>query len=156
MDDLQDRGIEGKPFPANYEAAFVAYVMNAPREFGTIYYIACMETNRVKIGYTKSRPENRLDSFRTGCPTPIQLMCAHPGTKKDEAHFHELFAHLRLRGEWFEMGEELLRHMMLVCWVMGARAVNEKSHVPEWLKVGLLTIEENLGSLLPQVERLIR
>lgn len=61
----------------------------------------------VKIGKARE-PEKRLASLQTGCPTPLKLLAALRGnihnwssTKSFEAHLHEKFSPMRIRGEWF-------------------------------------------------------
>jgi hypothetical protein len=69
---------------------------------GHVYFIEALGTGLVKIGFTRSL-SSRLNSLRTSCPVPIRLLWSVPGDVIDEKRFHERFASLRKRGEWFEL-----------------------------------------------------
>lgn len=121
---------------------------------GTIYYIGCPETSRVKIGFTSGDPYKRLRALRTGCPTDIRIFVMHPGTQEDERNLHRKFDALRLHGEWFESGDELIEHMFKVCWLTAAQSSLEGNKAPHWAKVGLEamgavdTLPENIRAAL--------
>lgn len=82
---------------------------------GYVYFIACPETGRVKIGFTSKSPEERLRNLQTGSPTELKLMCFQPGTRADEQHLHEILGDFRLHGEWFEAADLVIYVMALVC-----------------------------------------
>lgn len=74
-----------------------------------IYYLLAKGTTHVKIGYTRNylSLSARIASLQTGCPHELALMAIEPGELSDEAEIHQEFDHLRIRGEWFELGEDL-------------------------------------------------
>jgi hypothetical protein len=82
---------------------------------GFVYFIACPEAGRVKIGYTGKSPESRLRNLQTGSPTQLKLMCWQPGTRQDEQHLHDLLSPFRIHGEWFEAEDLVVYVMALVC-----------------------------------------
>ena len=60
----------------------------------------------VKIGYSKN-PEARLNTLQTASPERLDLMGYIPGNPNTERQFHELFGHLRRKGEWFALTRQL-------------------------------------------------
>lgn len=69
------------------------------------------ETGEVKIGYAKD-PEQRMRELQTGNPGEIKLLAIvdHKGPAM-ERELHRQFAHLRIRGEWFKPGADLLEYI---------------------------------------------
>lgn len=74
---------------------------------GFVYFIAASGTGNVKIGFSADDPNKRLRSLQTGCPNELELLYSEPGAVADEKAYHALFAHLRVRGEWFRDDTEL-------------------------------------------------
>ena len=70
-----------------------------------IYFVRSYNQH-IKIGYSND-PEYRVKSLQTGCPTKLHLQAIMNGNSQTESGLHELFAHLRVRGEWFRYTEEL-------------------------------------------------
>lgn len=116
---------------------------------GTIYYIACSETERLKIGYTGKSVESRVKNLQTGSAGELVIIATQPGTKEDEAALHNHFASQRLHGEWFEMNEALFDHICEVVWRYGHLAAKNALEVPDWLPRGLRMLEEHIGVELP-------
>lgn len=75
---------------------------------GRVYFIRAGRTNTVKIGWAID-PWARLASLQTGSPHKLFLVCHIPGTQEAEWDWHERWADLRIRGEWFKLSPEL-RH----------------------------------------------
>lgn len=75
------------------------------RPLPAVYFIQAVSGGPVKIG-SAWEPEKRLGSLQTGNPEALRII----GLMYDqpERFFHEKFAHLRLRGEWFRPDPELL------------------------------------------------
>lgn len=122
-------------------------VLDADPACGTIYYIACPETRRLKIGFTSGRPEARLRALQTGSPTELRLMAIHPGTINDERYIHEQFGDTRIHGEWFEVDEHIFEFMAYVCWVAAVNARYRGNDTPHWAQVGLEAVGDELGPL---------
>lgn len=65
----------------------------------------------IKIGYTKNLPVRMTALWRTlydrRAPRLLVLLTL-PGGKDLEAEYHRRFDHLRIEGEWFEAGDDLL------------------------------------------------
>lgn len=74
----------------------------------SVYFIQPVGGGRIKIGVSGS-PESRLAMLQTGSPVDLRIVGlipdAEPGTEPD---LHARFAHLRVRGEWFEPAADLL------------------------------------------------
>ena len=64
------------------------------------------ERSYLKIGYSKN-PEVRLGALQTASAKQLDLMGYIPGNVDIEKHLHELFGHLRRKGEWFALTRQL-------------------------------------------------
>jgi hypothetical protein len=64
--------------------------------------------NLVKIGCSIN-PRKRLSSMQSGCPTELELVAVVPGDRDMESSLHDLLADCRVRGEWFELPEDMLK-----------------------------------------------
>jgi hypothetical protein len=73
-----------------------------------IYFGRDEATKLIKIGFTTGEGEDRLRDLQTGCPGPLVLLLQMEGLKQDETAWHERFASVRERGEWFRPAPELL------------------------------------------------
>ena len=118
-----------------------------PSDAGRIYYIACPETERMKIGFTRGSSEKRLRSLQTGSPTELRIFAEHPGFIEDERFIHEHFADTRVHGEWFQLNGRLFALLTYICWVAAVNARYRKQETPIWAQVGLSAIEEHYGPL---------
>lgn len=107
---------------------------------GWIYFIACTETFRVKIGYTAGDPIQRMKALQTGSPTPLTFMAVQPGTQAEEREMHERFAAHRLHGEWFSPHPDIIKHLAVVCMAFEADALENGEEVQPWVQVGLDTL----------------
>jgi hypothetical protein len=115
-----------------------------------IYYIACTATERLKIGYTSGEPEVRLKQLQTGSAANLRLIACHPGTQDDEKDLHAKFASQRVRGEWFEMSEDLFKHLSMVIWLSGAECHHMGQPAPDWVRTGLEAMQDYTGNPLPE------
>lgn len=70
-----------------------------------IYFIAVGDT--VKIGISRDLPQ-RLRKIRTGLSSPIDSVYVETRQTFTELGMHKKFAHHRLRGEWFTLGDEII------------------------------------------------
>lgn len=77
---------------------------------GGVYFIRFGSDGPIKIGYATDTV-SRLHSLQTGSPVQLHLIGHVVGTIKDERKLHARFAHLRIRGEWFEPAADLLAHI---------------------------------------------
>ena len=69
---------------------------------GTVYVIGSLEFHEVKIGYTASLDtSSRLAELQVGCPYQLYPVAVFAGCRHVEHGLHEMFTHLRVRGEWF-------------------------------------------------------
>lgn len=75
-----------------------------------IYFIQSGRSDRIKIGYCASDPNTRLRQLQCGNPEDLRLIAVRDGDMEAEAYWHERFAHLRIRGEWFKWCDEIREH----------------------------------------------
>lgn len=78
-----------------------------------VYFIQQGDSGAVKIGCSKS-PAQRLAGLQTGHSEKLHLLACAVGSQGKERDLHERFAHLRLSGEWFRPGEDLMTYIRLV------------------------------------------
>ena len=64
----------------------------------------------IKIGYTAALKQ-RMAALKDIMPFAIELLHSIPGDRFAEAYYHSRFAHLRMKGEWFQIAPELLDHI---------------------------------------------
>ena len=77
---------------------------------GQIYFIQGEKTKNIKIGFSED-PNLRLRGHQTGSGEKLDLLKAVKGQKADEVYLHKKFEVLRLHGEWFKPGKELLEYI---------------------------------------------
>lgn len=80
---------------------------------GHVYFIQQGGAGSIKIGYSKN-PTQRLMGLQTGHSEPLHMRAMAPGSMAQERALHDRFAHLRVSGEWFRPGEDLIAYMRLV------------------------------------------
>lgn len=76
-----------------------------PLEFdvpSVVYY--GQQGERIKIG-TSTQVDERCRELK------VTLLATEPGSYAEEAERHKRFAHLRIKGEWFRPGPDLLAHI---------------------------------------------
>lgn len=76
-------------------------------EPGWVYLIAAKGTKTAKIGFSRKYPSARRRTLQTANPHELQLLMMVRGTRRDEQAYHERFAHIHVRGEWFQDTSEL-------------------------------------------------
>lgn len=114
---------------------------------GWVYFIICMDAERCKIGFTKGDVYKRLKSLQTGSSSELILVAKHPGTPETERAVHDKFAHLRLRGEWFELTDELRAYMVSALWTMSEITLRAGRKLEPWMTAGVLLTTEKLGCI---------
>lgn len=77
------------------------------------YYIRARGMGDIKIGKS-NQVKVRLQTLFTGASRGVDLIACYPATRQHEKELHEEFEHLRLCGEWFRPGPELLTHLELI------------------------------------------
>lgn len=122
---------------------------------GWIYFIACTETERVKIGFTAGDPHKRLKALQTGAPAPLVMMEYRPGTQEEERQLHERFAATRLHGEWFEKSQEIFEYLCFVSYVNAKMVLAGHMELSDETRGGIMIAheygvdcEEELNALL--------
>ncbi len=71
-----------------------------------IYSAKAEELGLIKIGFSKD-PESRAYTLNQIIPNKIELLKSIKGTLEIEKAIHFKFQHLRKKGEWFHLTEEL-------------------------------------------------
>lgn len=76
-----------------------------------IYFIECVGTPFVKVGFATSNADFRLKDLQVGNPLELRLVAVIAGSRSDEKAIHRTLRHFRQRGEWFSRPEamQLLR-----------------------------------------------
>jgi hypothetical protein len=77
------------------------------------YFIRARGMGDIKIGKS-NHVRVRLQSLFTGASRGVDLIACYPAPIRHETELHAEFEHLRLCGEWFRPGQELLTHLELV------------------------------------------
>lgn len=77
----------------------------------TLYFARVADA--VKIGHARD-VKARMRLLRVDNAGEVELLGTVAGTLEGERAIHERFAHLRIRGEWFEATDELL-HFVTCC-----------------------------------------
>ena len=75
---------------------------------GYVYFIQGSSGGPIKIGYAKD-VKNRLIGLQTGHPDTLIVLGCMVGSQEDEQDLHEKFASYRVRGEWFQPEEPLMK-----------------------------------------------
>jgi hypothetical protein len=80
----------------------------ASPEFRHVYFIEAVGLGVVKIGCADDA-RKRLAQLQVGCPDDLVLRGVFhtDDAPRLEAAYHERYAHLRIRGEWFRFDEDL-------------------------------------------------
>jgi hypothetical protein len=94
---------------------------------GKVYFARVGD--RIKIGFSKN-PWARLDSLKTGSPTPPELLGYVAGTIETERSLHDRFKHLRENLEWFRSDPELLEYIATVATGSATTVATTKSNYP--------------------------
>ena len=74
-----------------------------PAQRGVVYYVRFAD--RVKIGTTTNL------AMRMQSVPHDEVLATEPGGRSIESQRHRQFAHLRMTGEWFSMGPDLMAHI---------------------------------------------
>ncbi len=89
-----------------------------------VYLIQIDGMNVYKIGYTKNKPEKRLENLQVGNPFKLLLVDYYKTCRasKIEAALHNRFAHnkinedeYKLLGEWFELDNDTRKQFKNTC-----------------------------------------
>lgn len=78
---------------------------DSPNVHGSTYFVRAGEA--IKIG-SATNFKSRLHGLQTGQVEQLEVLAVVPASLVDEFKAHQLFAHLRIRGEWFRNDPELL------------------------------------------------
>jgi len=99
-----NRWFPGRRFPKTDDASQVWTKTNGAK----VYFITDDATGLIKIGRAMD-VEQRLKGLQTGAPGQLRVLADMDGGAAGEADMHRRFAHLRVRGEWFSPGDDLLQ-----------------------------------------------
>ncbi len=75
---------------------------------GFTYFVR--DGDMIKIG-SSMRPEDRISGLQTASARALEVLAIVSMEVADEFETHQLFAHLRVRGEWFRAESELLSYI---------------------------------------------
>jgi hypothetical protein len=76
---------------------------------GYVYFIRVIGTNMVKIGYTTNPVKCRLSQLQVGNPRALEVLetVQTPDYKDIEGELHQKLASRRIRGEWFNLEQDV-------------------------------------------------
>ena len=94
---------------------------------GKVYLMRNQRNGYVKIGFTRRIPEIRERTLQAEEPD-ITLICTWPGTTSDESRLHKMFAHRRLRGEWFALTDNEFDELLKMEFGYGLNDVQQVRH----------------------------
>lgn len=94
------------------DAEWAEFRSAAPNLYLT-YFIRARGMGDIKIGKS-NQVGARLKSLWTGASRGLDLVACYPSDIQHETELQREFEHLRLCGEWFRPGAELLTHLELV------------------------------------------
>lgn len=77
-----------------------------------IYFLKSRE-GFIKIG-TSMNVSSRINSLQTSNPTELKVKAILDGSYKTEKGLHELFNHIRYRGEWFKYNDEMRYYLKAI------------------------------------------
>jgi hypothetical protein len=75
---------------------------------GFVYLIRVIGTNKVKVGWSRN-PFDRVAQLRTACHDELCVQAWLIGSRGLEARLHSLFGELKIRGEWFDDKDGVIR-----------------------------------------------
>jgi hypothetical protein len=75
---------------------------------GGVYFLQAGDGGNIKIGFASDVQRRIQREIQPHSPIPLKLLALVPGTETDERCLHRMFHHLRLHGEWFRAGSDLL------------------------------------------------
>ena len=75
---------------------------------GYVYFVT--DGVAIKIGHASS-PRSRLCELQVSHHVTLSLLHNMPGKFEDEYKIQQRFSHLRIRGEWFRPGQDLLDYI---------------------------------------------
>lgn len=73
-----------------------------------IYFVRARGLGLIKIGRSTNLFE-RFEALSQGCPDELEILWAYWGPPTDEPALHCRFSRSRVRGEWFEPSDDLIR-----------------------------------------------
>lgn len=77
-----------------------------------LYFLQGDDGGPIKIGRSLKHPLTRAEQCQTGYPFGrLRVVAVFRGAAIGERTLHSQFAHLRLRGEWFALGADLVDHV---------------------------------------------
>jgi len=77
------------------------------------YFVRARGMGDIKIGKT-NHVTTRVKSLWSNASRGVDLVACYPGDITHEVELHREFEHLRLCGEWFRPGAELLTHLSIL------------------------------------------
>jgi hypothetical protein len=82
---------------------------HSKRRIAVVYFIQAGDDGPIKVGRTTGDPAERMRSLQTASPYRLRLLATKVASRNlDELLVHGRFVHLRLHGEWFSPGADLL------------------------------------------------
>lgn len=85
------------------------------RHVGFVYFITSNDVPNfpIKIGYARNAADVRLKALQVGSPYLLSILATVKGSRGTESRLHREFGHLRMRGEWFQRGPDLMEFVAM-------------------------------------------
>ncbi|MBC7931550.1 MAG: GIY-YIG nuclease family protein [Rubrivivax sp.] len=89
-----------------------------------VYVIRAVGMGRYKIGYAEADPWRKMATFQIGSPVRLEMVACWKAPHGAVAELHGKFNSRRARGEWFDLGDEDIRELIVLagCVVEDAAA----------------------------------
>jgi hypothetical protein len=101
-----------------------------------IYFIQSTTGGPIKIGTTASLCP-RMQHWNGAIPNGLRILAVLDGGHDHETMIHKKFRHLRITGEWFEPGDDLLEFIADAGWrtdQQSARSIEDDIYsINEWI-----------------------
>lgn len=94
-----------------------------------IYFVQAENGGPVKVGYAQDLAA-RLVGLQTSHPEKLVVIATMTGDESTERELHARFAHLRVRGEWFSPGADLMAFVRSLASPVTARDTSRNDSSP--------------------------
>lgn len=104
-------------------------------------YVVKNESNKFKIGYTRSSIEKRIASLQTASNELIELFFYFIKEEPDvfEKELHSIFSEKRIRGEWFELDDNDIKKIAIMD---GVKELSSNLYGVRWMQINQECIEK--------------
>jgi hypothetical protein len=131
MADLREVRCSTDGEPGGNRRGFAGHSLST----GFVYFIRAGRMRAIKIGWANDA-EARLAALQTASHHKLHLIGYLPGSHADEQEWHDRFRSLRIRGEWFNLTDEI-REAINAALFSAAGAVRHSLLSLDWVRAGV-------------------